>query len=124
MEPLQKDDGYHREKQEVSPLETISTMPLESYNWAHLIFSRDGNLILLTPGHPISTFQSGNHRHLLDIRQTNNHPFRKHVRIIKKQLQIVLSEHVFESENRFYRRYNMKITAHPAGLYLNFALFD
>jgi hypothetical protein len=29
-----------------------------------------------------------------------------------------------KSENRFYRRYNMKITAHPAGLYLSVALLD
>lgn len=29
-----------------------------------------------------------------------------------------------KSENRFYRRYNMKISAHPAGHYLSVALLD
>ena len=82
MEPVRKDDEYHREKQEVSPLETISTMSLETYNWAHLYCNRDGNLILLAPGHLIGTFQFGDHWHLLDVRQTYYPPFREHVRII------------------------------------------
>ena len=57
-------------------------MSFEPYNWAHLVFNRDGNPILLAPGHLIGTFQFGYHWNLLDVRQTYHPPFREHVRII------------------------------------------